>query len=157
MRYEDSRSRYYLARSYVEAKRYDDAISIATDVLNNNDEDFRVRGERVIAYYLMGDTSAGALDLEWMEKKSPKYHEFYYRLGYLFYKQNLSKKAQLYLLKAYRLDGENGNYAFALGENYLLEGNTRAARKFFDRAAAAAPVGSALEKRSQQRLTEIGG
>ena len=66
------------------------------------------------------------------EKKNPKYHEFYYRLGRLFYKQNLAKKAQLYLLKAFRLDGENGNYAFALGENYLLEGNTRAARKFFD-------------------------
>ena len=157
VRYEDSRSRYYLARSYVEAKRYDDAISISTDVLNVNEDDFQIRGERAIAYYLMGDTSAGVLDLEWMEDKSPKYHEFFYRLGRLFYKQNLSKKAQLYLLKAFRLDGENGNYAFALGENYLLEGNTRAARKFFDRAASAAPVGSDLEKRSQQRLTEIGG
>ncbi len=157
VRYEDSRSRYYLARSYVESKRYDDAINIATDVLSSNENDFRIRGERVIAYYLVGDTSAGALDLEWIEKKSPNYHEFFFRVGRLFYTQNQSKKAQLYLLKAFRLDGENGNYAFALGENYLLEGNTRAARKFFDRAAAAAPVGSALEKRSQQRLTEIGG
>ena len=157
VRYEDSRSRYYLARSYVESKRYSDAIDVATNVLNINDDDFQIRGERVIAYYLIGDKSAGALDLEWMEKKAPKYHEFFYRLGRLFYKQNLSKKAQLYLLKAFRLDGENGNYAYALGENYLLEGNTRAARKFFDRAVSAAPVGSALEKRSQQRLTEIGG
>ena len=157
VRYEDSRSRYYLARSYVESQNYDDAINIATDVLDNNENDFQIRGERVMAYYLKGETSAGALDLEWIEKKSPDYHEFFFRVGRLFYTQNLFKKAQLYLLKAFRLDGENGNYAFALGENYLLEGNTRAARKFFDRAAAAAPVGSALEKRSQQRLTEIGG
>tara|TARA_Y100000589_G_C27143823_1_gene625926 strand:+ start:38 stop:1189 length:1152 start_codon:yes stop_codon:yes gene_type:complete len=157
VRTEESRSRYYLARSYVESKRYDDAVDIATDVLNSSEDDFLIRGERVIAYYLKGDTSAGALDLEWMEKKSPKYHEFFYRLGRLFYKQNLSKKAQFYLLKAFRLDGENGNYAFALGENYLLDGNTRSARKFFDRAASVAPAGSALEKRSQQRLTEIGG
>ena len=157
VRDEDSKNRYYLARSYVESKRYDDAISITNSVLKVNEDDFRIRGERTIAYYLMGDKSAGALDLEWMEKKTPKYHEFYYRLGRLFYKQNLAKKAQLYLLKAFRLDGENGNYAFALGENYLLEGNTRAARKFFDRATAAAPAGSELEKRSQQRLTEIGG
>ena len=156
VRSEDSRSRYYLSRSYVESKRYDDAVDIATDVLNVNDDDFRIRGERVIAYYLKGDTSSGAIDLEWMEQKAPKYHEFFYRLGRVFYKDNLSKKAQLYLLKAFRLNGENANYAFALGENYLLDGNTRAARKFFDRASAIAPAGSALERRSQQRFTEIG-
>ena len=69
VRDEDSKNRYYLARSYVESKRYDDAISITTSVLNVNEDDFRIRGERTIAYYLMGDKSAGALDLEWMEKK----------------------------------------------------------------------------------------
>lgn len=154
---EDVPSAYYLARSHVEVQRYSEAIEVASSVLSKDENDFRMRGERTLAYYMKGDNSAGALDLQWMEKNAAEYHEFFHRVGYLFHKQNLSKKAGLYLLKAFRLNGENAYYAYALGENNLLEGNTRAARKFFDRAKSLAPTGSDLEKRAQQRITEIGG
>lgn len=153
---EDSKSPYYLARSYVEDKNYAEAIEIASTALQKDEGSFLMRGERTLAYFMRGDTSAGTLDLEWMEKNVADYHEFYFRVGALFSKQNLSKKAELYLLKAFRLNGSNGNYAFALGQNSLLEGNTRAAKKFFGRAKALAPAGSNLEKRAQQKLTEIG-
>lgn len=154
--FEDSKSPYYLARSFVEDKNYAEAIEITSAALLRDESNFLMRGERTLAYFMRGDTSAGTLDLEWMENNVAEYHEFYFRVGTLFSKQNLAKKAELYLLKAFRLNGSNGNYAFALGQNSLLEGNTRAAKKFFSRAKALAPAGSNLEKRSQQKLTEIG-
>ena len=153
---QDSNSAYYLARSYVEDKSYTEAIEITSAALLKDEGNFLMRGERTLAYFMKGETSAGTLDLEWMEKNIADYHEFYFRVGALFSNQNLAKKAELYLLKAFRMNGGNGNYAYALGQNSLLEGNTRAAKKFFNRAKSLAPAGSNLEKRAQQKLTEIG-
>lgn len=154
--FDNRKTQFYLARSYVETKRYNDAIELTNLLAEKYPEDIHFRGERCLAYFLRGDKSAGRIELDYMEKNAPEYHEFFYRVGKYFYSQSEAKKAKLYLLKAYRTDGENGNYAFALGETYLLEGNSPAARKFFAKAKQAAPVKSDLEKKAQQRITEIG-
>lgn len=154
----DSRqSRFYLTRSFVEARQYKEALELTNQLIEAYPNDPEIMGERVITLFLDGQVSAGTLELNQLEKSAPDYHEFYYRLGKYYFEQNLRKKAELFLLKAYRINSENSQYAYALGENYLLKGDKNNARKFFLKAKQVAGPGSELEKVAQQKIIEIGG
>ena len=155
--FDGRRTQFFLSRSYVETRQYQEAIDLTAQLLEIYPDDPEILGERILAFYRKGQTSAASLELNRLEKLSPDYHQFFYRLGRYYFEQNLSEKAQLYLLKAYRLHDENGRYAFALGDNYLLKGDRDSARKFYLKAKKVAPPGSALEKEAQQKITEIGG
>ena len=133
------------------------ALALTSQLLEMFPEDPEILGERVITLFLDGQVSAATLELAQLEKIAPQFHEFYYRLGRYYFEQNLRMKAELFLLKAYRINAENSRYAFALGENYLLKGDKNNARKFFLKARQTAGAGSELEKVAQQKIIEIGG
>jgi tetratricopeptide (TPR) repeat protein len=154
--FDGKRTQFYLARSYVETRQYKEAIELTNELLEIYPDDPEIMGERILAFYRKGEKSAASLELNSLEKMAPNYHQFYYRLGKFFYEQNLGEKAKLYLLRAYRLHSENGRYAYALGENYLLQGDRDSARKFYLKAQQLAAPSSDLEKDSQQKITEIG-
>jgi len=155
--FETKRTQFYLSRAYVETRQFQEAIDLTTSLLELYPDDPVLSGERILAYFKKGERSAATLELQKYEDSQPQDHEFFYRLGLFFYESNLAPKAELYLLKAYRLDSNNGNYALALGNNYLLQGKKDAARRFFQKAEKLAPSGSALERSARQKTTEVGG
>lgn len=152
---EQLQAAYYLTRSYIETNKYQEALSLANDVLEDNPDDVRFVGERIIAYLRMGQGTLATSDLEHIDRITDQYHEFYYRLGLLYHQQNMVARADIYLLRAYRLDDKNPSYAFALGQNSLLKKDPVQAKNFFQRAQQLALPGSKLEEDARHALSRL--
>jgi Flp pilus assembly protein TadD len=152
---EQLQAAYYLTRSYIETNKYQEALALANRVLEKKPDDVRFIGERIIAYFRMGQGALATSDLERMDTITDQYHEFYYRLGLLYHQQNVPVRADLYLLRAYRIDDKNPSYAFALGQNSLLKKDPVQARNFFRRAQQLALPGSKLEEEARHALSRL--
>ncbi len=149
------RTSLFLCRSFINVQRYPDALAVASGMLEADPEDYDFLAERAIASWRNGNTSAANLDIDVVEKARPEFHQFFYRIGVAFSESNLAPRAELYLLKAYRLNPEIGVYAFALGKNYLLKGEKLQAKQFFIKAAELAPPGSGLEKEARLSISNL--
>jgi tetratricopeptide (TPR) repeat protein len=153
----DSKERtlYYLTRAYVETQKYDEAIELASQALDDFPDDVRFLGERVIAYFKKDQMTLAKSDLELIDSLTDQYHEFYYRVGTLYSKKNLADKAEIYLLKAYRLQPQNAKYAFALGKNSILQKKLSTAKNFFEKAIQLAIPKSDLERDARHALSQV--
>lgn len=131
---------YYISALSLLDKQYDNAISYATPILDNNNPPFEAELSRIVgaAYFAKSDYRNATIYYQRFQNKdqgATQSSQDSYQMGYSYYRLNQYSRAIDELEKLEVVDSYFQHGMITLGESFLKTGNKQAARNAFFKAS----------------------